>query len=45
MAVDRQLLKGKTAEQKQAVKYFLDTGCLAVLFAMKDDAYDQMVQA
>lgn len=45
MAVDRQLLKGKTAEQKQAIKYFLDTGCLAALTGMKDDAYDQMVQA
>lgn len=44
MAVDRQLLKGKTAEQKQAVKYFKDSGCLAALFGMKDEAYDQMVQ-
>jgi len=44
MAVDRQLLKGKTAEQKQAIKYFKDSGCLAALFGMKDEAYDQMVQ-
>lgn len=44
MAVQSQLLKGKTAEQKQAIKYFLDTGCLAALAGMKDEAYDQMVQ-
>ncbi len=44
MAVDRQLLKGKTAEQKQAIKYFLDTGCLAALFGMKDDGYEELVK-
>lgn len=44
MAVDRRLLKGKTAEQKQTIKYFKDSGCLAALTGMKDDAYDQMVQ-
>ena len=44
MAVDRQLMKGKTAEQKQVIKYFQDTGCLAALTGMKDEAYDQMVQ-
>jgi len=44
MAVDPSLLKGKTSEQKQVIKYFLDTGCLAALTGMKDEAYDQMVQ-
>lgn len=46
MAVDmKKLMKGKTSEEKQAIKYFLDSGCLAALFGMKDDAYDQMVRA
>jgi len=44
MGVDSQLLKGKTAEQKKAIKYFKDSGCLAALFGVKDEAYDQMVQ-
>lgn len=43
MAIDRQLMKGKTAEQKKVIKYFLDSGCLAALTGMKDDVYDQMV--
>lgn len=45
MAVDKKLMKGKTAEQKQVIKYFQDSGCLAALSGMKDDAYDQMVQS
>ncbi|MEI6513123.1 MAG: hypothetical protein WCO51_07590 [bacterium] len=45
MSVDSALLKGKTPEQKQAIKYFLDTGCIAALTRMKDDAYDQAVQS
>jgi hypothetical protein len=44
MAVDKRLLKGKTAEQKQVIKYFMDTGCLAALFGMKDEVYEEMVQ-
>jgi len=32
-----------TAEQKQVIKYFTKTGCLAALFGMSDDAYDQML--
>jgi len=44
MAVARHLLKGKTAEQKQVIKYFLDSGCISVLTGMKDEAYEQMVQ-
>jgi hypothetical protein len=44
MPVDSRLLKGKTSDQKKVIKYFLDTGCLAALTGMKDDAYDQMVQ-
>jgi hypothetical protein len=44
MAVDKHLLKGRTAEQKQVIKYFLDSGCLAKLTGMKDEAYDQMLQ-
>ena len=43
MAVSGHLLKGKTLDQKQVVKYFLDTGCLAALSRIKDDVYDQMV--
>ena len=43
MAVPGHLLKGKSAEQKQVVKYFLDTGCLSLFTRMKDDVYDQMV--
>jgi len=43
MPVDPQLMRGKTAEQKRAIKYFQDTGCLAALTGMKDEAYDQMV--
>ena len=39
------MLKGKTTEQKQVIKYFLDSGCLAKLTGMKDEAYDQMVQS
>lgn len=44
MAVDGKLLKGKTAWQKQAIKYFLDSGCIASLTGIKDETYDQMVR-
>lgn len=43
MAVDANLLRGKTAEQKAVIKYFL-SGCPASFFVMKDDAYDKMVK-
>jgi len=43
MAVDSALLRGKTPEQKTVIKYFKDSGCLASLSGMKDDAYDEMV--
>lgn len=45
MAVNANLLKGKTQDQKQVIKYFLDSGCMAALSGMKDDAYDQMVSS
>jgi len=45
MPLDRSLLRGKTTEQQNVIKYFLDTGCLAGLTRMKDDAYEQMVLA
>lgn len=43
MAVDKNLLRGKTDEQKRAIKNFLETGCLAAFTNMKDEDYDQMV--
>ncbi len=39
-------LSGKTAEQKKVIsKYFLVSGCLGSLTAMKDADYDNMVDA
>ena len=45
MSVDSSLLRGKTSDQQQVIKYFLDTGCLAGLTRMKDDVYEQKVQS
>ena len=44
MGVDANLLRGKTAEQQSVIKYFEDTGCLAALTGIKDEAYDAMVR-
>lgn len=41
----RRKYKDRTAEQRQVLKYFQDTGCLASLSNMRDDAYDRMVLA
>jgi len=36
-------MAAQTHEQKQTIKYFTDTGCLAELTGVKDEDYDRMV--
>ena len=41
----KQFLKGKTPEQKKILqKYFLASGCIGSLTAMKDEQYDALVK-
>jgi len=44
MAVPADLLRGKNAEQQKVIKYFLDTGCAATFFGLKDGDYDEMLR-
>ena len=44
LANKKALLKGASAEQKKAIKYFIpDTGCKGLFGAVKDDEYDNVV--
>jgi hypothetical protein len=36
-------LRGKSPEQKKVVKYFLATGCLAAIFRITDNEFDQIL--
>jgi len=36
-------LRGKSPEQKRVVKYFLSTGCLAAIFRISDNEFDQIL--
>lgn len=45
-ALKKQLLKGATADQKTAIKYFIpDTGCASIFSKISDEDYKKVVEA
>ncbi len=45
VAQKKQLMKGATPEQKQAIKYFIpDTGCAALFGSVSDSEYEDLVK-